>query len=421
MKRMLNASYGALHGVYWMIYGIFFSFASVFLLGRGYSNSEIGIILALGNIMAIVLQPIFSDIADRSKRISLIQIIISSMIVMFASILSINFTREHSVFFTVSYVIVIGLMMMVQPLVNALSFTLQESGYYINFGLSRGIGSLGYAILCPILGVLVGKYGIKVLPYSGMIVVSLVILVLVIIDKAFKKAKKINKIKKYEGKKYYREDLKEGDITHIRDEGDENLKEKEINWGKFIKRHKVFFIVNLGIFGVFFSNQIVNGFMLQIVTNIQGNSSDMSKIFSAIAFLEIPTLIFFDKLRKKFSCKFMLGLSVISFALQISMYFISKNVFMIYLGVLLQPFSFALMLPSVVHLIDELMDKGESVKGQSVYVMTTIVASIVSAMSGGIIIDFFGVKNLLMISTGLTVLGASTVVFGLKKIENTKA
>ena len=68
MGKLLNIKYGGLHGTYWMYYGIATSFASVLLLARGYSNGEIGIILAVANVAAVFLQPLVADFADRSKK-----------------------------------------------------------------------------------------------------------------------------------------------------------------------------------------------------------------------------------------------------------------------------------------------------------------------------------------------------------------
>lgn len=48
MKKTLNTEYAFIQGSYWMIYGFVSSFASVFLLAKEYSNTEIGIILAAG-------------------------------------------------------------------------------------------------------------------------------------------------------------------------------------------------------------------------------------------------------------------------------------------------------------------------------------------------------------------------------------
>jgi MFS transporter, PPP family, 3-phenylpropionic acid transporter len=55
MKRILNFEYGTIQGSYWMYYGVIMSFASIFLLGKNYTNYEIGIILALSSILAVVL------------------------------------------------------------------------------------------------------------------------------------------------------------------------------------------------------------------------------------------------------------------------------------------------------------------------------------------------------------------------------
>ena len=52
MEKRLNIKYGCIHGTYWMYFGVVGSFASAFLLAKGYSNAEIGLILAVGNILA---------------------------------------------------------------------------------------------------------------------------------------------------------------------------------------------------------------------------------------------------------------------------------------------------------------------------------------------------------------------------------
>ena len=74
MGKILNAEYGGIHATYWMAYAVISSFASAYLLDRGYTNSEIGLILAVGSIVAVFLQPFMADFADRAKKISLIGI-----------------------------------------------------------------------------------------------------------------------------------------------------------------------------------------------------------------------------------------------------------------------------------------------------------------------------------------------------------
>ena len=64
MKKLLNIEYAAVNGGYWMVYGVVCSFSSVFLLGKGYSNADIGIILAVGSVAAVFMQPLLADMAD---------------------------------------------------------------------------------------------------------------------------------------------------------------------------------------------------------------------------------------------------------------------------------------------------------------------------------------------------------------------
>lgn len=87
MKKLLNFDYACIHGTFWMFYGVASSFASVFLLANDYTNSEIGMILAAANILAVILQPFVGDLADRTRRISLIgitELMTAMMIIMTA-------------------------------------------------------------------------------------------------------------------------------------------------------------------------------------------------------------------------------------------------------------------------------------------------------------------------------------------------
>ena len=68
MQKELNLHYAGVHGTYWMYFGVLYSFSSVFLLGRGYSNATIGIILAIGNLIAVTVQPFLAQTADKGPK-----------------------------------------------------------------------------------------------------------------------------------------------------------------------------------------------------------------------------------------------------------------------------------------------------------------------------------------------------------------
>ena len=69
--RKLMIQYCILQGSYWASFCVIYAFATVFLLSRGFESSMIGVIIAAGNILGVVLQPMVASIADRSEKISL--------------------------------------------------------------------------------------------------------------------------------------------------------------------------------------------------------------------------------------------------------------------------------------------------------------------------------------------------------------
>ena len=396
MKKILNAEYGGIHATYWMAYAVISSFASAYLLDRGYTNSEIGLILAVGSIVAVFLQPFMADFADRTKKISLIGITQVVTIFIMVMMMLCFVMDKASIALSVIFVMMIAWHTALQPLFNSLTFKLEESGHKINFGICRAMGSLGYSLLCAVLGTLAETFGTQILPLTGEVTLLMLLITLCMTKAHFKKACKT------------RDELGQNQqvATVVADTIEE---QEEINLIQFIKRNKLFLLVNIGVAGIFFSNSIFNSFMLQIVENVGGTSEDMGRILAVMAFLEIPPMFLFESVHKKVSCKRLLQLGAICFTLKILCATIADSVFMVYVAQLFQLTSFGIFLPAMVCFIDEIMEKGEAVKGQALYTIITTVATIFASLVGGVILDVSGASSLLWISTAIT--GAGAVLF----------
>lgn len=407
MGRLLNIKYGCIHGTYWMYYGVAGSFASAFLLARGYSNAEIGIILAVGNILAVFLQPLIADLADRSKRLSLVGVTQMSSVLLMILTLMLFVLKQKSAALWAVYMLIMAWMTTLQPLFNSLAFKLEETGVHINFGACRSVGSLAYAVLCAFLGTLVEAKGVGVLPVSGEIVLLMLLASLWVTKTQFDRMigeKSVSTEVPLDGQC---EQLLSADAEF----------EEEINLALFVKRNKLFVILNLAVIGVFFSNSILNSFMLQIVEGVGGTSEDMGRIFSVMAFLEIPALFFFDKIKERFSCQLILKFAAICFTLKVLLIYLAESVTMIYVAHLLQTFSFGLFLPAMVSFIGEVMAKGEAVKGQALYTVMVTVSSMLASVLGGIMLDASGPGFMLLVSTLATGLGALVLVLIVDRIK----
>ncbi|MCI7619815.1 MAG: MFS transporter [Firmicutes bacterium] len=408
MGKLLNIKYGCIHGTYWMYYGVAGSFASAFLLARGYSNAEIGIILAVGNILAVFLQPLIADLADRSKKLSLIGVTQLSAVLLIVLMGLLFVMKQKSAALWVVYMLIMAWMTTLQPLFNSLAFKLEETGVHINFGACRSVGSLAYAVLCAFLGTLVEAKGVGVLPLSGEIVLLMLLASLWVTKTQFDRMM---------GEKTGKQAVPVlGECGQVPVADAEEA--EEINLALFVKINKLFVILNLAVIGVFFSNSILNNFMLQVVEGVGGTSEDMGRIFSVMAFLEIPALFFFDKIKERFSCQFILKFAAICFTLKVLLIYLAESVTMIYVAHLLQTFSFGLFLPAMVSFIGEVMAKGEAVKGQALYTVMVTVSSMLASVLGGIMLDVSGPGFMLLISTIATGLGALVLVLivdGIKK------
>ena len=260
------------------------------------------------------------------------------------------------------------------------------------------MGSLFFSILCGILGTLVERHGVGILPVAGEMTLAALLLALFLVGRHFGMA----------GQGTAKTTVRAAEPA----ETIEN-----ITLIDFIRDNKVFTLMQLGIAAIYFQNSVLNNFMLQIVESVGGTSEDMGRVFAVMAFLEIPALFFFDRIRRWFCCQTLLKVAAIGFTVKILLIFVAKDITLIYAAHLLQPFSFALFLPAMVAFTDEIMRRGEAVKGQACYTMMITVSSIIASIAGGVLLDTAGAKMMLLVATILTGVGAATVVLLVGRIR----
>ncbi len=413
-SRILNAGYANIFAAYWMFYGVANAFASAYLLPKGYTNAEIGIILAVGSVLAIFLQPIMADIADRSKKLSLLgvtQLSAGLLIVLEATL----FAMAHkSLALWVVFVMIIAWLTALQPLFNSLAFHLEESGVHIHFGVCRGMGSLGFALLTAVLGTFVEMWGANILPAVGELTLAGLLVTIIIVKREFEGCVKMKAQARSVGVDTGAGGDAEVPLPLPLDSVD---KQEEINLWRFIHDNKLFLILNIGVIGLYFSNAVLNNFMLQIVNAVGGTSEDMGRVLAVMAFMEMPALFFFDKVKVRFSCQTLLKVAAVGFTLRVALIFLAKSMTVIYLAHIFQTLGFALFLPAMVVFIGDVMRRGEAVKGQAFFTAMTTVAAMISSVLGGIMLDVRDAHFMLLVSTLVTAAGALVIIIVVGKIR----
>ena len=397
----LNSEYAGIFGAYWMFYGVISSFCSAYLLDIGYTNSEIGIILAVASVVSVFMQPALANISDRSKRLDAIGVAGVSTVCMMLLELGMFIIKRKTLALWVIYVLVMAWELALQPLFNSLARRLSESGYKINFGICRSGGSLVYAVFTAVMGTFVERYGTRILPGTGVAILALLLAILLICSRTFRKAEK---------EKGSQEVIAESEAVIEEETEDIDLKQ-------FVRRNKIFILLNVFIMILFFQNTITNNFMYQIVDGVGGTSEDMGRIFGVMAALEIPGLFFFDNIHRRFSCSTLLKFASLAFVLKLLTMYLANSVIMVYAAHFFHIFSFSIFLAGIVQFINEIMDRGEAVRGQAVYTTAITIGGVFANILGGILLDASGPKLMLFISVILTAIGAAGIFLLIGKID----
>ena len=88
MKKHLSVRYGTIQGCYWMGYAALMGYASVYLLEKGFTNTQIGLLTAVGCIVSAVLQPALASYADRPESPSVRTMLLGANLMQLVLIIS---------------------------------------------------------------------------------------------------------------------------------------------------------------------------------------------------------------------------------------------------------------------------------------------------------------------------------------------
>ncbi len=381
--RSLRACYAALNGLYWMLCCLIYSFSSSFLLGRGYSNSGLGLIVAAGYVLGLALQPLAAALADRRARAPL-WVIGGSAAAVGLAVLALLFLPGRGAAVTAVYVLFLALVIMLQPLVNAFAYYIEGLGTAVPFGVCRAVGSLAYGLLAAVLGWVVQRAGVGAVPASGLITAALTVALMVWFAGAGTPSEAA------------RTESAQSD-------------------GRGVLRRRPFRALLAAGTLLFFSHSFLSGYMLQIVQNVGGGSGDMGMLTGWVAVLELPTMFLFERLLRRFSCGGLLRFAAVFFAVKNLSALAAGSVGGLYAAMGFQLISYALFIPASVRFAGQLSDPGGANRAQAYVTTATTFGSVCASGFGGLLIDALGVRAALAVTAGSACLGALVMVLGLRE------
>ena len=385
-ENTLTARYSMCQASYWMAVCGINGFASVFLLAKQFTSGEIGVLLAWGNIIAAVLQPLVAGAVDKNGRLGLKEWAILTGMVGASATLGLYLIPGSMAVMAGFYIIAITSAMVLQPLVNAIGVYYMNQGQSLNYGLARAMGSVAYAVLSTLLGILVEQYGEDILMLSSMLFYLVLVLAV-------------------------------GTMKIKKDDGQKKTEKKDIGIQGFVTKYKRFSVMLVGLVFLFVFHFFSNSYTIQIIENVGGGSKEMGTAVSVAALVELPVMIFFTPLVKKFGAGKLLKISGVFFVLKAVLTYAAGNVMGVYVAQMCQMLSFAVYAPASVYYANQVMDPEDTVKGQAMMTATFTVGAVVGNYLGGKLIEWSGVKAMLLAGIVSTVIGMGVLFVAIPREE----
>ncbi len=381
--KNLTFNYAVMQCFFYMAICCVMPFASVFLLSRGFTNTEIGLTLACANTIAIIMQLFLSSFADKNKAISLKNIIAVLLVFIIFVSLSLIFTAEVFIATAALFVLLLCIAIVLQGFYVSLAMEQVNSGQKLNFSLSRGVGSFALAVCSLILGNLTNVFGGDVIVVAVLILLFISLILVILFPKP-PNTKSVERAKS----------------------------PKASSFTVFLKENKRFGLTLFALMFILFSHCIINYFTIQIVQELGGDNADLGVAVAIGAFIEFPAMAMFPFFYKKLrSASVLLIISAVAFALKTAITWLAPSIAVFFVSQFIQFFAFATYIPAGVYFANNVISDKDKVKGQTYMTMAMSVSGIIANFTGGAMIDGIGVSNTLLVSLIMSIAGLVMLVF----------
>jgi len=391
LTKKVNLQFAAIQSSYWISFVPLGGFAVVLLQSKNFTDSEIGIILAMQSIASIIAQPVISTFAGKHPGIPLKKII-TAMLILGAAITSIFFFLPHLLLPAVLIFTVVGMTQFSAPaFINAMAMQLTNAGVRINYGVSRGLGSLAFALFGVALGKLVDISGTDmIIPFSviSMLVTSFFVW------------------KVYVPRPKDQKDLLVSLPSEI----------PQTNLLTFLRKNQAYTGFCISSAFIFACHACISNFLPNITDSLGGSITDQGIIRGISAAFELPVMFLYSFIARRISSHKLLIISAFSFFIKSLITMLVPSMSLLFLAQILQMPAFGLYTPAAVHFSDHSVHDADRVRAQAISMVAGIgIGNVFGNLGGGFMLDQWGLHTMMMVSTALGFIGFLIMFFVLYK------
>ncbi len=376
----------------------FYTYLSQLLSSFGFNAQEIGTLLMIYVLMAVVSMPLMGFLTDRfvpDKVMMVINLCISALC-------SVIFWNMEKTYFNIAVIIAVWSFSF-KPVVNLIesyTYKLINAGDPLDFGVVRSMGSLGFAISAYIIGVIIDDTSFRSLYYIQIIYVVFSIITILIFFRTLEPK------------------VKSEDVDLEIDKSKTSNISKENSTMLLLKNRDYMAL----LIGGFFVNIAVSLHFTYIPLLLEKNGASTGQIgiaFSLMALVEIPTMAYFSKIRRRLSPSTMIVIAATVYIFRMVAVVQYPTVEMFWFMGLFQMVSFGFLAPSYMYIINSVVPR-EITSTANLTAMTVIfnLSSVFSMYYGGYFIEKFGYETVLSYGWMICLIGTLVFFFNFKIIKN---
>ena len=390
-----TVKYTLLNAAYFVAFCTIHAYAAVFLLANGFNNTEVGILLAVANIVSAIFQPIIAGIIDKPGFLTNKRFIMISVLIILGGSLVLMAVPGKKIPIFIVFATIYMIQFAYQPVMTALCFEYQKAGCNIFYGLARGLGSASFAFTSLFIGRVVEKNGVSILIWvsiAAMIISALITLTFV-------------KPKASDG---------------AEEAGNAEAAVAHNSFSSFAKTYPAFILFLVATICFFFAHNMINDFMIQIIRNLGGNETELGIANFLQAILELPVMALIGIILKKLSADKLLIISGIAFFIKILILVFAKGMPHMYLSQSCQLFAYAVFIPAGAYYVSSTMEELDQVKGQAFITSAITIGGVFSNFISGYILDNFSIKAMLVTGSVVAAVGVVISIIAMTKLPHHK-
>ena len=381
LVNQVNWHHASMQATFWGGYCAIWSFITVFLLYRGFMNTQVGIITAVSTTIPTFIAPKLSALADKDPRFGVRrQAIFYTVLLEIAALFMWGF-GQYKIVDTAVYLFIGILLVIVPSYFSVMVNDFAVRGLNVNFGLGRGMGSLCYGLCSLLLGFITERYS-PVLILPVFVVLNALTLLSIVT---------------------FRYPLPSLPPAKAADVPVSNL--------ALLKKYPSFALLVLGCGLMMGGHSTVCTYLIHVCERAGVGESAMGTMMAIGAVVEVPVMLLFNRFLRVKPLKFWLALSAFGFVLRQSLLAVATTPALLYVASFLQIIENSLYVPATTLYVVRYLDSANQAKGQAlIYTMANGLGPAIALFLGGRLMDLYGVNALMVMIVAVSAVGAAIVL-----------